>query len=57
MAYVPQEPWIQNCSVKDNIIFGEKFSQKKYKRIIEACSLLPDLAILSAGDQTEIGEG
>ena len=56
VAYVPQEAWIQNLTVRDNILFGEKFSEKKYKKVIEACALLPDLAILSGGDQTEIGE-
>ncbi|XP_062568069.1 multidrug resistance-associated protein 1-like [Saccostrea cucullata] len=56
VAYVPQEAWTQNLTVKENILFGSKFSEKKYKRIIEACALLPDLAILSAGDNTEIGE-
>ncbi|XP_062608623.1 multidrug resistance-associated protein 1-like [Saccostrea cucullata] len=56
VAYVPQEAWIQNLTVKENILFGSKFSEKKYKRIIQACALLPDLTVLSAGDNTEIGE-
>ena len=56
MAYVPQEAWIQNLTVKENILFSSKFNEKKYRRVIEACALLPDLAILSAGDNTEIGE-
>ncbi|XP_056002528.1 multidrug resistance-associated protein 1-like isoform X2 [Ostrea edulis] len=55
VAYVPQEAWIQNLTVKDNILFGGKFKEKKYKRVIQSCALLPDLAILSAGDLTEIG--
>jgi ATP-binding cassette subfamily C (CFTR/MRP) protein 1 len=53
---VPQEAWIQNLTVKDNILFGGKFKERKYKHIVEACALLPDLEILSAGDLTEIGE-
>nr|XP_022309966.1 multidrug resistance-associated protein 1-like isoform X1 [Crassostrea virginica] len=56
VAYVPQEAWIQNLTVKENILFSSKFNEKKYRRVIEACALLPDLAILSAGDNTEIGE-
>ncbi|KAK3094333.1 hypothetical protein FSP39_000405 [Pinctada imbricata] len=56
VGYVPQEAWIQNLTVKENILFGEKFSRKKYQKVITACALLPDLAILSAGDETEIGE-
>ena len=56
VAYVPQEAWIQNCTVKDNILFGENYSEKKYRKVIQACSLLPDLELLSAGDETELGE-
>ncbi|KAK3096100.1 hypothetical protein FSP39_023229 [Pinctada imbricata] len=56
VAYVPQEAWIQNLTVKDNILFGKKLNERKYQKVIKACALLPDLAILSAGDQTEIGE-
>ncbi|KAK3095033.1 hypothetical protein FSP39_009377 [Pinctada imbricata] len=56
VAYVPQEAWIQNLTVKDNILFGEKLIERKYQKVLKSCALLPDLAILSAGDQTEIGE-
>ena len=30
--------------------------EDKYKRVLDACCLLPDLAMLPAGDKTEIGE-
>lgn len=56
VAYASQVPWIQHASVRDNIIFGERFDSTKYERVIEACSLKADFEILSAGDQTEIGE-
>ncbi|CAL1531990.1 unnamed protein product [Lymnaea stagnalis] len=56
LAYVPQQAWIQNATVKDNILFGKPFSKKRYKKVISACALERDLEILSAGDMTEIGE-
>ncbi|KAG0238628.1 hypothetical protein BGW42_004390 [Actinomortierella wolfii] len=56
IAYVPQQAWILHSSLRDNIVFGMPFDQRKYDRIIQAAGLLPDLAILPAGDQTEIGE-
>ncbi len=43
------------CSVRNNIIFGTIFDEDRYQRTLEVCSLLPDLAILPAGDNTEIG--
>ncbi|KAF9397367.1 Canalicular multispecific organic anion transporter 2, partial [Podila epigama] len=56
MAYVAQQAWIVNATLKDNIIFGNAFDQAKYDQVLMACGLLPDIAMLPAGDQTEIGE-
>ncbi|XP_059195026.1 multidrug resistance-associated protein 1-like, partial [Centropristis striata] len=56
VAYVPQQAWIQNASLKDNILFGGERKEGWYHRVLEACALLPDLDILPAGDSTEIGE-
>lgn len=56
VAYVPQQAWIQNATVRDNILFGKPFDKKKYKKVLYACALERDLEILSAGDLTEIGE-
>ena len=55
MAYVPQQAWIQNATVKENILFG-KFDEKFYKQVIDATSLRSDFDIFPAADQTEIGE-
>ena len=56
VAYVPQQAWIQNCTLKDNILFCSPENETKYKEVIDACALTTDLEILPAGDQTEIGE-
>ncbi|KAG0273355.1 hypothetical protein BGZ95_010821 [Linnemannia exigua] len=56
LAYVPQQPWILNATVQDNITFGKRFDQNLYDRIVFASGLQPDLDMLPAGDQTEIGE-
>ena len=56
IAYVPQQAWIQNASLRDNVIFGLPFDATRYKQAIAACALEPDLLILPAGDMTEIGE-
>jgi len=53
---VAQQAWIQNATVRSNILFGKEFDQEKYDAVLEACALLPDFEILPAGDQTEIGE-
>ncbi|XP_047916408.1 ATP-binding cassette sub-family C member 2 [Anser cygnoides] len=56
LAYVPQQAWIQNATLKDNILFGSELDEERYQQVIKACALLPDLELLPAGDQTEIGE-
>lgn len=56
IAYVAQQAWIQNATVRDNILFGLDMDQGKYHRVIESCALNPDLEILQGGDLTEIGE-
>ncbi|KAF9150253.1 Multidrug resistance-associated protein 1 [Linnemannia schmuckeri] len=56
VAYVPQHAWIFNASVKDNILFGQPYDESRYLQILHSAGLEPDLAILPAGDMTEIGE-
>lgn len=56
VAYVPQEAWIMNATIRENILFGEDMDDDKYNRVLDAAALRPDLAILPAGDFTEIGE-
>lgn len=56
IAYVPQQAWIQNATLRENILFGKEYDRKRYNRVIDACALRADIDILSAGDQTEIGE-
>uniref|UniRef100_A0A665WUG6 ATP-binding cassette, sub-family C (CFTR/MRP), member 3 n=1 Tax=Echeneis naucrates TaxID=173247 RepID=A0A665WUG6_ECHNA len=56
VAYVPQQAWIQNATLRDNILFGKPYNEQKYRCVLEACALTPDLEVLPGGDMTEIGE-
>ena len=56
IAFVPQEAWIRNATIRENIILNKVFDEKKYKAVLETCALGLDLAIFEFGDQTEIGE-
>ncbi|GFO10855.1 multidrug resistance-associated protein 1-like [Plakobranchus ocellatus] len=55
-AYVPQEAWILNATLRENIVFGADYKHKKYNNVIDSCALRDDLKLLAAGDKTEIGE-
>jgi ABC-type multidrug transport system fused ATPase/permease subunit len=48
-AYVPQSAWLQNASVRENILFGLPYNKERYSQTLEACSLLSDLLILEDG--------
>lgn len=56
VAYVSQQAWIQNESVKNNILFGLPYDDVKYKKVVAACELVKDFEILPGGDDTEVGE-
>ncbi|KAI3318504.1 P-loop containing nucleoside triphosphate hydrolase protein [Xylariaceae sp. AK1471] len=55
IAYVAQIPWIENATVKDNILFGLPYDNYRYKRTVEVCALTKDIEMFSDGDETEIG--
>lgn len=56
VAYCPQQPWIMNASIKENIVFGYKFDEKIYQATLKACQLERDLEIWADGDGTVVGE-
>ena len=56
VAYVPQSPWVQNLSLRDNITFGLPYDAAKYRAVVHACALELDLRILPQGDATLAGE-
>ena len=50
------EVFIPFLSVKDNIMFGRPYKEKRYKKTIEACELQHDLDMFPDGGLTEVGE-
>ncbi|KAI7828580.1 ATP-binding cassette transporter 1, partial [Gamsiella multidivaricata] len=56
VAYVPQQAWIMNGTLRDNVLFGNSYDPVFYQKTIEACCLQQDFDMLLGGDQTEIGE-
>lgn len=53
---MPQNSFLLNMSLRDNILFGLPYETEKYREVIKICELIPDLKMLPAGDHTEIGE-
>jgi ABC-type multidrug transport system fused ATPase/permease subunit len=58
IAYCAQQPWIQNLSLRDNVLFGSNYEEirEHYERAVRAAALIPDFNQLPSNDLTEIGE-
>ncbi|KAF8307151.1 hypothetical protein DL93DRAFT_2159641 [Clavulina sp. PMI_390] len=56
VAFCPQEAWILNETIKDNIVFGYAYDEQRYSQVLYECALEQDLSIFEAGDKTEVGE-
>ncbi|TBU42097.1 multidrug resistance-associated ABC transporter [Dichomitus squalens] len=55
-AYVPQNAWIMNATLRENVLFGQPEDEARFREIVQACCLEPDLEMLPNGEDTEIGE-
>ncbi|QDS68680.1 hypothetical protein FKW77_002237 [Venturia effusa] len=55
LAYVSQQPWIENATLKNNVLFGLPYDEQRYNQVISTCALEQDLKILTDGHETEIG--
>ncbi|THH21507.1 hypothetical protein EUX98_g8371, partial [Antrodiella citrinella] len=56
IAYASQESWVQNETIRDNILFGTEYEEERYNKVLEQCGLKRDLELFEAGDMTEVGE-
>ena len=56
MSLSAQQAWLVNDTVKNNILFGKEYDEKKYKEILRVCCLEDDLKVLEGGDECEIGD-
>ena len=56
IALVSQTPWVYSGTLRENIVFGNKFDVQKYSKVIEVCDLEKDIASFTKRDQTEIGQ-
>jgi ABC-type phosphate transport system ATPase subunit len=56
VAYVSQTAWLMNATIRDNILFGDKYDEERYNKVLSVCALKRDLENFKGGDLTEIGE-
>jgi len=57
IAYAPQVPWLfSDGTIRQNILCGLDYDAKRYKRVLKATGLEKDLAQLTHGDQSVVGD-
>lgn len=56
IAYVSQQAWIFNGTLRDNILMGAEMRQAAYDQAIVCSCLDRDLSAMSQGDQTRVGD-
>lgn len=56
ISYASQEPWIFSSTIKNNIVFGQKYNKLRYQEIVKSCALLQDFQELPCGEETLCGE-
>jgi ATP-binding cassette subfamily C (CFTR/MRP) protein 1 len=55
MAYVSQEPWLQNLTIRQNILGSANYDAEWYAKVVYACGLEQDIGELPRGDATRAG--
>ena len=56
IAYVSQTAWVFSGTLRENVLFGEPYDEKRYSDVIEACALIEDINRFSNGDLSMVGE-
>lgn len=56
ISFADQASWLQNATLKENILFGEAYDEERYKKVVYQCALERDFELFDAGDKTEVGE-
>jgi ABC-type multidrug transport system fused ATPase/permease subunit len=56
VGYCGQTPWLQSMSIRENILFAAPYEETRFKQVLEACALVPDMLTFKNGDLSMVGE-
>lgn len=55
-ALCSQRAWLQSGTVRDNVLFGRPLHERRYRAVLRACALMPDVLRWEQQDLTPVGE-
>lgn len=56
ISFADQDAWVFGASVRQNIIFGQKYDRHRYQKVVKVCALESDFQQFPDADQTIVGE-
>ena len=54
LSYDSQQSWVMTDTIKNNILFFNKYDENKYRHVVSVCQLENDFEQFAKGDKTEI---
>ena len=57
ISYCPQQPWLIEDTIKNNILLYNKYDKEKYNKILYSCQLINDFETLNQKDNYLINTG
>ncbi|PIK61690.1 putative multidrug resistance-associated protein 4 isoform X2 [Apostichopus japonicus] len=56
IGYASQQPWVFSGTIRENILFGREYEEKRFRKVLEQCDLNQDLSQYADKDLTLVGE-